>query len=148
VTRGIVRGALLVCLMPVSACLTYTPLGNVTPARGAEVVATMAPLDARVGEITIHRVTNVQGRVAFADADSLVIAGTRFTSDAGTAYQSIGDLVTVPRTQLLELKQKRVSGWKTAIALGASGAAVAAILAGVGPLSGFGGGGGDHKPPP
>jgi len=77
-----------------------------------------------------------------------VIAGTRFTSDAGTAYQSIGDLVTIPRTQLLELKQKRVSGWKTAIALGASGAAVAAILAGIGPLSGFGGGGGDHKPPP
>jgi len=147
-TRGLVRAALLVFLIPVSACLTYTPIGNVTPARGAEVVATMAPLDARVGEITVHRVTNVQGRVAFADADSLVIAGTRFTSDAGTAYQSIGDLVTIPRTQLLELKQKRVSGWKTAIALGASGAAVAAILAGIGPLSGFGGGGGDHKPPP
>ena len=144
-TRGLVRAALLVFLIPVSACLTYTPIGNVTPARGAEVVAT---LDARVGEITVHRVTNVQGRVAFADADSLVIAGTRFTSDAGTAYQSIGDLVTIPRTQLLELKQKKVSGWKTAIALGASGAAVAAILAGVGPLSGFGSGGGPPKPPP
>ena len=139
--------ALLVCVL-LTACLSYRPLGNVTPARGAEVVATMAPLDARVGEITVHRVTNVQGRVAFADADSLVIAGTRFTSDAGTAYQSIGDLVTIPRTQLLELKQKRVSGWKTAIALGASGAAVAAILAGVGPLSGFGSGGGPPKPPP
>ena len=139
--------ALLVCVL-LTACLSYRPLGNVTPARGAEVVATMAPLDARVGEITVHRVTNVQGRVAFADADSLVIAGTRFTSDAGTVYQSIGDLVTIPRTQLLGLKQKRVSGWKTAIALGASGAAVAAILAGVGPLSGFGSGGGPPKPPP
>jgi len=145
--HDIMAVALLVCVL-LTACLSYRPLGNVTPARGAEVVATMAPLDARVGEITVHRVTNVQGRVAFADADSLVIAGTRFTSDAGTVYQSIGDLVTIPRTQLLGLKQKRVSGWKTAIALGASGAAVAAILAGVGPLSGFGSGGGPPKPPP
>ena len=147
-TQLIVKAALLVFLIPVCACLSYRPLGDVTPVRGAEVVATVTPLDARVGEITVHHVTNVQGRVAFADADSLVIAGTRFTSDAGTAYQSIGDLVTIPRTQLLELKQKRVSGWKTAIALGASGAAVAAILAGVGPLSGFGSGGGTTKPPP
>ena len=147
-TQLIVKAALLVFLIPVCACLSYRPLGDVTPVRGAEVVATVTPLDARVGEITVHHVTNVQGRVAFADADSLVIAGTRFTSDAGTAYQSIGDLVTIPRTQLLELKQKKVSGWKTAIALGASGAAVAAILAGVGPLSGFGSGGGPPKPPP
>ena len=142
------RAAVLSCVMLLTACLSYTPMSNVMPARGAEVVATGAPLDARVGEITVHHVTNVQGRVAFADADSLVIAGTRFTTETGTAYQSIGDLLTITRTQLLELKQKRVSGWKTAIALGASGAAVAAILAGVGPLSGFGGGGGDHKPPP
>ena len=147
-TRDIIRTPLLVFLTLVSACLSYKPMGNVTPARGAEVVATMAPLDARVGEITVHRVTSVQGRVAFADADSLVIAGRLFTSEGGTAYQSIGDLLTVPRAQLTEVKQKRVSAWKTAIALGASGAAVAAILAGIGPLSGFGGGGGDHKPPP
>src|SRR2546427_10543162 len=143
-TRDIMR-ALLVFLIPVSACLSYRPLGDVTPVRGAEVVATVAPLDARIGEITVHRVTNVQGRVAFADADSLVIAGRRFTSDAGTAYQSIGDLVTIPRTQLLELKQKKVSGWKTAIALGASGAAVAAILAVVGPLASSRGGCGQEN---
>ena len=142
------RAALLGCLIPLSACLTYTPIGNVTPARGAEVVATVAPLDARVGEITVHRVTHIEGRVAFADADSIIIAGRQFTSEAGMPYQSIGDAVTIPRTQVLEIKQKRVSAWKTALAFGASGAAVAAILAGVGPLSGFGGGGGDHKPPP
>ena len=142
------RATLLVCLMPLAACLTYTPVGNVTPSRGTEVVATFSPVDARIGEITVHRVTSVEGRVAFVDADSLVIAGRKFTSDAGTPYQSIGDLLTIPRAQLVELKQKRVSGWKTAIALGASGAAVAAIIAGVGPLSGFGSGGGPPKPAP
>ncbi len=142
------RVALLSCVMVLTACLSYTPLGNVVPARGAEVVATVAPLDARIGEITVHHVTRVEGRVAFADADSVVIAGRRFVSETGTEYGSIGDAVTVPRAQLLEIKQKRVSAWKTAIAFGATGAAVAAIIAGVGPLSGFGSGGGRPPPPP
>lgn len=146
--RRVVRTVLLILWVPLTACLTYKSIGNVMPVRGAEVVATVAPLEARVGEITIHRVTNVQGRVTFADGDSIVVAGTRFTSEAGTPYQSIGDLLTIPRADIVELKQKRVSGWKTAIALGASGAAVAAILAAVGPLSGFGSGGGPGKPPP
>ena len=147
-SQTLLRAAPLVCLLPLTACLSYTPLGNVPPARGAEVSATVAPLDARVGELTVHRVTHVMGRVAFADADSVVIAGRQFTSEMGSAYQSIGDLVTIPRAQLVEIKQKRVSTWKTVVAVGATSAAVAAILAGIGPLSGFGGGGGDHKPPP
>ena len=146
--RKILQAAVLVCLTPMAACLSYTPIGDATPSRGSEVVATLAPLDARVGEITVHHVTYVEGRVAFADADSLVITGTRFVSETGNDYHSIGDAVTVPRAQLREIKQKRVSAWKTAVAFGASGAAVAAIIAGVGSLSGFGSGGGTSKPPP
>ena len=146
-TRDLMR-ALLVLLIPVSACLSYKPLGDVAPVRGAEVVATVAPLDARVGEITVHGVTKVEGRVAFADSDSLVIAGKRFVSQTGAEYQSIGDAVTIPRIQVVEIRQKRLSPWKTAIAFGATGAAVAAIIAGVGPLSGFGSGGGRPPPPP
>jgi hypothetical protein len=142
------RVVLLSCLAPLAACLAYTPLGNTTPTRGAEVVVRMAPLDARVGEITVHHVTRVDGRVAFADADSLVIAGSRFISETGTEYHSIGDAVTIRRAQLVEVRQKRVSAWKTGLAVGLGGAAVVAIIAGVGPLSGFGGGGGNHKPPP
>lgn len=147
-SQTLLRGASLICVLPLAACLTYTPLGDVTPARGAEVSATMAPLDARVGEITVHRVTHVMGRVTFADTDSIVIAGRQFTTETGSAYQSIGDLLTIPRPQLVEIKQKKVSTWKTAVAFGASGAAIAAILAGIGPLSGFGSGGGGGKPPP
>ncbi|PYP08096.1 MAG: hypothetical protein DMD59_13225 [Gemmatimonadetes bacterium] len=146
--QSLVSAALLAFVIPLSACLSYTPLGNVTPARGAEVVATVTPIDVRVGEITVHHVTRVEGRVAFADADSVMIAGSRFVSETGTEYRSVGDVATIPRTQVLEIKQKRVSAWKTAIAFGASGAAVAAIIAGVGPLAGFGSGGGPPKPPP
>ncbi len=146
--RNVTRATLIGLLLCLTACMSYTPLGNITPARGAEVVATVAPLDARIGELTVHGVTRVEGRVAFADSDSLIITGNRFISQTGAEYRSIGDAVTIPRAQVTEIKQKHVSAWKTAIAFGASGAAVAAIIAGVGPLAGFGSGGGTTKPPP
>ena len=60
--QSLVSAALLAFVIPLSACLSYTPLGNVTPARGAEVVATVTPIDVRVGEITVHHVTRVEGR--------------------------------------------------------------------------------------
>jgi hypothetical protein len=141
------RAVLLAFLTPLSACLSYTPIGTTTPARGAEVEATVAPLDARVGEITVHGVTRVDGRVAFADNDSLVIVARRFLSETGTEYRSIGDAVTIQHAQLLSMKRRRLSAWKTGLAVGLTGAAVGAVIAGVGPLSGFGGSG-RPKPQP
>jgi len=141
------RAVLLAFLIPLAGCLSYTPIGTTTPARGAEVEATTAPLDARVGEITVHGVTRVDGRVAFADSDSLVIVARRFVSETGTEYRSIGDAVAIQRVQLVSMKQRGLSAWKTGLAIGLTGAAVAAVIAGVGPLSGFGGSG-RPKPQP
>ena len=134
-----------ICL---AGCFGYRQLGTITPARGAEITASVsAPLDVRIGEITVHDVTLVQGRVTYADADSLVIAGTWFVSAAGTEYASLGSTVTIPRNQIGDLKQRRVSAWKTALALGAGGAAIVAIIVSVGPLAGSSSGGGPGKPP-
>src|SRR2546425_7604482 len=94
------------------------------------------PLDVRIGEITVHDVTFAQGRVAYVDSDSLVLTGTRFVSQTGTEYATLASPVTIPRSSVVELKQRRVSGWKTGLALGAGAATIAAIIAGVGPLGG------------
>ena len=142
------RIAVCGCGIFLTACLGYAPLGPTTPARGAEIAASVsAPLDVRIGEITVHDVTLAQGRVTYADAESLVIAGTRFVSAAGTEYASLGSTVTIPRNQIGDLKQRRVSAWKTALALGAGGAAIVAIIVSVGPLAGSSSGGGPGKPP-
>jgi len=132
-----------------SGCLTYTRLATPTPARGSEVLATVSvPLEVRIGEITVHDVTFARGRVAYVDSDSLVLTGTRFVSQTGTEYATLASPVTIPRSSVVELKQRRVSGWKTGLALGAGAATIAAIIAGVGPLGGSTGGGGPPKPPP
>ena len=132
-----------------SGCLTYTRLATPTPARGSEVLATVSvPLEVRIGEITVHDVTFAQGRVAYVDPDSLVLTGTRFVSQTGTEYATLASPVTIPQSSVVELRQRRVSGWKTGLALGAGAATIAAIIAGVGPLAGSTGGGGPPKPPP
>jgi hypothetical protein len=131
-----------------SGCYSYTRVDTVAPPRNAEVVATLSmPVDVRVHEVTVHEVTFVEGRVAYADADSLVLSGRRFLSAGGTEYASLGSPVTILRSSIGELRHKRVSAWKTALALGAGGGAIAAIVASVGPLAGTGSGGGPPKPP-
>jgi len=147
--EGIMRFALLSWVMPLSACFAYTPLETVVPTRGSEVVANLsAPLEVRVGELTVHDVKVAHGRVAYADADSLVLSGTQFVSESGAEYGTLGTPITVPRRLIAQLSQRRVSAWKTALALGAGGAAIAAIVVSVGPLSGSSSGGGPGKPPP
>src|SRR3989449_11235905 len=120
------RIAVCGCGIFLTACFGYAQLGPTTPARGTEVAASVsAPLEVRIGELTVHDVTLAQGRVTYADADSLVIAGTRFVSAAGTEYGSVGSTVTIPRNQIVDLKQKRGSAGETRPALGRAGPAVA-----------------------
>jgi len=133
--------------MLLSGCFSYTRLATTTPGRGIEVVATVSsPLDVLLGDVTVHDVMRAQGRVAYADADSIVLAGTRFLSESGVEYGSLGTPVRIPRSTIADLKQRRVSAWKTALAVGVSGAALTAILASVGPLAGSSSGGGPPKP--
>ena len=142
------RIAVCGCGIFLTACFGYAQLGPTTPVRGAEITASLsAPLEVRIGELTVHDVNFAQGRVTYADADSIVVSATRFVSRAGNEYGSLGSMVTIPRSQVIDLKQKRVSACKTALALGAGGAAIAAIIVSVGPLAGSSSGGGPGKPP-
>jgi len=141
------------CLRPVlvpvllGGCFSYVQLATGTPGRGTEVVATVrTPLEVRLGDVTVHDVILAQGRVAYADPDSIVLSGTRFLSESGVEYGSLGTSVRIERSTVTELKRRHVSAWKTALAVGASGAVLAAILASVGPLAGSSSGGGPPKP--
>ncbi len=131
-----------------SACVTYARVEGPVPLRNAEVVVTpKTPVDVLLGEITVHDVTRMEGRVAYADGDSVVLAARRFVTAVGTDYPSAGSPVTIVQDQIATLRRKRVSGWRTGLALGASGAALAAIVTSVGSLAGSGGGG-RPKPQP
>jgi len=147
VLRRVAPSALLVCC----GCFSYTHLDPAAPQlrRGTEVIASLGTGGGEfaVGQITIHGVTKVAGRVALADGDSLVIAARRLWSASGDDYSGDEGLITIPRGQLSGLAERRVSAWKTGVALGAGVAVLASAIAGIHQLLGSGSGGGG-KPPP
>ena len=102
-------------------CFSYVRIdpGAPEPRRGTEVIASLGPDAGRefaVGQITIRGVTKVAGAVAYADADSLVIAARRLWSSDGDDYAGSEGLFTITRSQLSGLEQRRVSGWKSGVA--------------------------------
>ena len=140
--------ALLVCC----GCFSYARLDPAAPPpqprRGTEVIASLATGgEFAVGQITVHGVTKVAGPVAYADADSLVIAARRLWSASGDDYSGDEGLITIPRGHLSGLAERRVSAWKTGVALGLGVAVLASAITGIHQLLGSGSGGGG-KPPP
>jgi hypothetical protein len=118
-------------LLPVllGACYSYVALGTVPPARGVDVVAKLAvPLDIGLQDITVHDIEEAVGKVAYVDADSLVVVAERFRSALGTDYPGLGSTIAIPRTHIANLAQRRVSAGRTSLLLGAGAAALVAIV--------------------
>jgi len=148
VSRHLVPFVWLACC----GCFSYVRLDPAAPEprRGTEVVASLGSDGGRefaVGQITVHGVTRVAGAVAYADADSLVIAARRLWSLSGDDYAGNEGLFTIARNQLTGLEERRVSAWKSGVAAGAVVGILAAAVAGIRQLLGTSAGGGG-KPPP
>jgi hypothetical protein len=124
-------------------CFSYAKLDtSVPPQRGWQVVATLSvPLDLRLQETTVHQVNVVAGQVVYVDADSVVIAVSHFATVGGNSYPGLGAMATIWPTGVVDLQHKRVSRFRTGLALVAGAAAITGIVLSVGPLVGFGGSG-------
>jgi len=127
------------------ACYSYVPVGNVAPEPGKEVRAHLSPArDFPIGELTVRDVTEMEGTVFRATADTLVVWTDWLHSMLGTRYGANGSVYYVPRTEVPRLEVRRLHPAKTILALG--------IVVGAG-ISVFtfavdNGGGGIPPPPP
>jgi hypothetical protein len=129
----------IVALFPLllGACFSYVALGTATPRRGTDVIAKLsAPLAVPLQDVTVREVNTTTGKVIYADEDSLVLAVERFQSEAGTDYPGLGTTITVRRSQIAELQERRIAPGKTVLLFGAGAAALGAIVYSVGPLLG------------
>jgi hypothetical protein len=145
------RSAVALASVLACGCFSFTKLDTtVPPQRGWQVVATLStPLDLRLQETTVHAVNVVAGQVMYADGDSVVVSVTRFTTASGNTYPGLGTSATIHPTAVVDLQHKRVSRFRTGLALVAGAAAITGIVLSVGPLVGFGGsgsGGGGQLP--
>src|SRR6266550_2817470 len=108
-------------LMPLllGGCFSYVALTGGTPAGGSEVVARLSvPLAIPLQDVTVRQVSMATGRVAYADADSIVLVAESFSSDAGSSYPGFGTNVTILRNHIGSLEERRVSKGRTLLVLG------------------------------
>ncbi len=146
-SNGMLRLPLPLLSVVLGGCFSYVALSGAVPARGRDVVARLSPpLAVPLQDVTVREVTLATGKVAYADADSIVLTAQRFTSDAGTDYPGLGTSVTIPRSQIAQLEERHVSKARTALVLAGGVAALVAIVASVGPL--LGSSSGAPPPPP
>lgn len=145
------RAALVFASLLLGGCYSYAKLDTTTPpVRGWQVVATLSvPLDLQLQETTVHQVNLVAGQVVYVDPDSVVIAVSHFATASGSDYLGLGARATIRPAGVTDLQRKRVSPFRTGLALVAGAAAITGIVLSVGPLVGFGGsgnGGGGQLP--
>ena len=142
-----VAKTLPVLLLLLGGCFSYVALTGDMPARGSEVVARLSvPLAIQLQDVTVRQVSMATGRVAYADADSIVLVAESFGSDAGSSYPGFGTNVTLLRNHIGSLEERRVSRGRTILVLGGGVAALVAIVHSVGPL--LGSSAGTPPPPP
>lgn len=130
----------------VPGCVTYTPVGDVPPKAGATLrVEVVQPVAFTMPHVAYRDIVRVQGRLLYADRDSLVLAVGRVWSSSGETYLGEGVGIVIPRDNVRQVSGERLSAGKTLLAVGVGAAAVGTVMVAVGPLAGFGG---DQKPKP
>jgi len=144
------RPVFVIVALLVSGCFSYRRLEPSNPPReGWQIAARLSvPLEVRLQETTVHDIDHLWGRVVFADADSVVVAVSRYETSSGSGYPGLGSLSVIPSAHVAHLDQRHVSPVRTGLAVGVGALGMASILAAVGPMKGFLGIGGTDKEQP
>ncbi|HZO17519.1 MAG TPA: hypothetical protein VFB46_00935 [Gemmatimonadaceae bacterium] len=139
-------GALLV-LSTTAGCYTYVPVRAAAPAPGTEV--TLSVTDR--GRLDLARqmgsgVRRLQGRL-MSSTDSTIMLSVSAVEylDSPTPVRWAGEAITVDRNVLVDVSERRLSRSRSWVAAGV--VAVAAALVSTVAIKGFGGSGGDTRPP-
>lgn len=138
-----------VLALPIAAgCYTYRPLASVDtvmPATGTEVEVglTTAGATALANAIGPDMLT-VQGHVLGADSASLTLAVTRTETARHIEYDWKGEQVTLPRSAIADLRQRKFAVGPSALIGGLAGGGVVAAYA----LFGLGGASTPQVTPP
>jgi hypothetical protein len=123
-----------------AACQSYVPLTNVAPASSANVRVTLSERASlnQYGAIG-SSVRQIEGAVRAADDSTLLISVRGVTRNMGFSEEWAGDLVSVPRRDIVGIEEKRISFPRTLATVGAfvagSLAAHSAIAGGDGTTS-------------
>lgn len=126
------KALVLVSLLATGACYTYkpTPVGQIVPGTDVHVHLDSAE-DVELSSVTVRDVTTVKGQLTRWTAnEDAVIFSTSLLTRPGVTQTTVGELVTVPGSNIAGVDAPVFSGVKTGVivALGV-GVAVGLIAA-------------------
>ena len=134
--------AVVTGLLVVSACHRYEPVTAATVDRGANVSVTLTDFGtANLGRLLGMGVGTVEGELQSLSDSALTIAVQLVRQRNGVETFWKGEAVTIPRSDVAEIRQRRFSKGKSAVAT------VAVIAAAVGAVEAFIGTGSGGSPP-
>lgn len=122
------RLALVVLLsLLTTGCFSHVPLENLTPGRGDRVRAHLTSETAReISRRVGHPITTIEGRILFADVDSLRISAGWRGLYAGTPFEPRRDTLAFATGEILHLERRELSRSRSAVvALGIAALIVA-----------------------
>lgn len=109
----------LLVILVTTGCYESVPLGSVDPAPGKEVVVEITSVGAaRLAQYIGPRAMSLTGNLIAAETDSLKVAVNVVTRDDGEDQFWKGEAVTISRTDIARIAERRLSPLRTSLAVG------------------------------
>ena len=139
-SSSVVRLVLLTTLL--GSCHRYEPIAPATVARGTSVAVSLTDYGtANLGRLLGMGVGTIEGTLVSASDSSYTLAVQMVRQRNGVETPWRGEQVTIPRADVAEIRQRRLSRGKSALAT------LAVIAAAVGAVDTFIGTGSGGQPP-
>lgn len=110
-------------LLTLNACFSYVPVGRDVPGPGARVSLKLhAPQQLRADGFTADDVVEVRGDLVAVDSARLLLVAVALTSRAGHQRLGVRPTTPVPRLNIAQVRQNRISPLRTAAVVALAGA--------------------------
>jgi len=111
--------ALLLAVTPLAGCYVNIPIGSAVPDHGATLAVRLTDAGAdTLARLIGPSVSTLQGNVLSAGADSMVLAVRSVQLRSGNEQGWNGEHVTIPRSTIAIVSERKLSRWRTALVTG------------------------------
>ena len=144
------RAITLAALVTMTGCYSYLPAPArlVEPGTDVRIHLTEAR-DIELASITVRDVVQVDGQLTdwTASGDALIFT-TSLLARSGVVQRTQSEIVPIPEVQIEVMEAPKLDGLRTAVLVGAGGAALVGMILAIGNSGNSGGGNGGEPPPP
>ena len=149
IRAGLAAAAVLI-LLTTPGCFTYVDAEPARVAPGEELRVLLHPQAARrLSQEWEREFPYLEGRIVEVTPDTVAVSVPAASREhRGTPFEQARQVVVVPRAEVLEFQERRLSGTRTALLAGGIGVGLALVVTQLFDVTGSGTGNGNGNGPP